>query len=115
MAWSRPLAVSVLAGALLLGAGAAGAADDPGVIRVEMLVGEDAVVSGGPVREFLCDDGGLVKLEFLPNGVAMRGLRAGSTLCSFRDAASVRNVVRVVVRDPPPASGATPSRSDAGR
>ncbi len=43
MAWSRPVTVSVLAGVLLLGAGAARAADDPGVIRLEMRVGEDAV------------------------------------------------------------------------
>ena len=114
MAWSRPLAVSVVAGALLVGAGVARAADDPGVIRMELAVGEDTMVSRGPVREFLCDDGGLVKLEFLPNGVALRGLRAGSTLCSFRDAASVRNVVRVVVREAGSAPGGT-SKPDAGK
>ncbi len=79
--------------------GAAVAADDPGVSRLDLVVGGDASISGGPIREFLCDDGTLVKLEFTPDGVAMKGLRAGTTLCSFRDAASVRRVVRVTVRD----------------
>lgn len=115
MAWSRPIAVSVVAGALLLGAGSAGAADDPGVIRLELFVGEDAGVSSGPVREFLCDDGGLVKLEFQANGVALRGLRAGTTICSFRDAASVRRVLRVVVRDGASPAGGTAPQPDSGR
>ncbi len=114
MKWIRAIAVACVAAAALLVAGTAIAADDPGVIRVEMLVGEEATVSGGPIRNFMCDDGTLVKLEFLENSVAMKGLRAGTTLCSFRDVASVRKVVRVVVLDPAAAPSA-PAQSSSGK
>jgi hypothetical protein len=96
MVWQRLVVAAALAAVPLLGT----AADDPGVMKLVLLVGEDATISGGPVREFLCDDGTLVKLAFVENGVAMKGLRAGSTLCSYRDVASVRRVVRVTVLEP---------------
>jgi hypothetical protein len=106
---SRAIAVATLAAALLV-AGRADAADDPGVMRVEIEVGQDATLSGGPVREFLCDDGSLVKLEFRENAVALKGLRPGTTLCSFRDVTSVRRVLRVVVREPPAAAPSPPGQ-----
>lgn len=108
----RAIAVACATSTVLLVAGTAVAADDPGVIRVEMLVGEDATVSGGPIRNFMCDDGSLVKLEFLENAVVLKALRAGTTLCSFRDVASVRKVVRVVVRDPAAAPSAPAQPGD---
>jgi hypothetical protein len=114
MGGTRTIAIAAVAAAFLF-TGRADAADDPGVIQVDIIVGQDATVSGGPIREFLCDDGNLVKLEFIENGVAMKGLRAGTTLCSFRDIASVRRVVRVVVRDPPAAPAATPPQPGSGK
>jgi hypothetical protein len=105
MGWPRSVVVLLLSAAGLVSPGPAGAADDPGVIRVEIEVGQEATVSGGPIRELICDDGSLVKIVFNADGVAMLGLRAGSTQCSFRDAASMRRVLRVIVKDPPPRPG----------
>ncbi|MEI7705699.1 MAG: hypothetical protein WCK73_14010 [Deltaproteobacteria bacterium] len=102
MRWQGIAAVAILAAAPPLGAKGA---DDPGVSRLEILVGQEATVSGGPIRELICDDGALVSPSFTPDGVALKGLRAGTTLCSFRDAASVRKVLRVVVRESPPQGG----------
>jgi hypothetical protein len=99
MEWKRFALAAALAVAPLAGAAVP---DDPGVIKLEIWVGQDASISGGPIREFMCDDGNLVRLEFVDDGVAMRGLRPGTTLCSYRDAASMRRVVRVIVRQPPP-------------
>lgn len=110
MRWPAIAAIVVLAAPL---AGAA-ADDEPGVIRVEMLVGQVATVSGGPIRELICDDGALVRPEYVENGVALKGLRAGNTLCSFRDAASVRRVLRVVVREPPASDGASSPAKGGG-
>ncbi len=99
MHWKRFALAAALAAAPLA---ATAAPDEPGVIKLEIWVGQDASISGGPVREFMCDDGTLVRLEFIEGGVAMKGLKPGTTLCSYRDAASMRRVVRVIVRQPPP-------------
>jgi hypothetical protein len=109
MKWPLRVTVPLLSAAALLLSGVGSAADDPGVIRVEMLLGQDATISGGPIRELICDDGNLVKVEYVADGVALKGLRVGTTLCSFRDAASVRQVLRVVVREPPAAAPPAPS------
>lgn len=99
MRWSRPVAVSVVAGALVLVAGVAGAADEPGVIRLSIRVGESAPIGPGPVRNLICDDAGLVQPTDAGGAPALRGVRAGTTLCSVTDALSVRRTYRVVVVD----------------
>jgi hypothetical protein len=106
MKWPRRSAVALVFAATLLTATSGSASDDPGVVQFVVLLGQSGVISGGPVRDFLCDDGGLVKLEFTDAGVALRGMRVGTTLCSFRNPASVRQVMRVVVKAPPGASPA---------
>jgi hypothetical protein len=105
MDWKRFALAAALAASPLAGAAAP---DEPGVIKLEIWVGQDASISGGPVREFMCDDGTLVRLEFVDDGVAMKGLRPGTTLCSYRDAASMKRIVRVIVRQPPPRPTASP-------
>ena len=117
MAWSRPVTVTVLAGILLLGAGAARAADDPGVIPLSIRVGETAPIGPGPVRNLVCDDAGLVQPTDAGGGPALRGVRAGTTLCSVTDALSVRRTYRVVVvdRGSGQGTGGSSSQPDAGR
>jgi len=110
MKWPRRSAVALAAAAILFTATSGSGADDPGVIQMVILLGQEGTISGGPVREFLCDDGSLVKLQFTDAGVALKGLRVGTTLCSFRNASSVRQVLRVVVNPPP---GSSPAPQDA--
>ena len=62
MHWKRFALAAALAAAPLA---ATAAPDDPGVIKLEIWVGQDASISGGPIREFLCDDGTLVRLQFV--------------------------------------------------
>jgi hypothetical protein len=104
MKWPRPVAVVLAAGAIGL-AGPASGADDPGVVPFELEVGEVKRISAGPVRELICDDGSLVAPAFRDDGVVLKGLRAGTTLCSYRDVASIRTVLRVVVVVPPGRGG----------
>jgi hypothetical protein len=107
MEWPRPVAFALAAAALLV-AVPASRADDPGVIPFELEVGASRAVSAGPIREFVCDDGSLVQAVFTDSGVALKGLREGGTLCSFRDAASMRRVLRVVVKPSGPAPSSRP-------
>jgi nucleotide-binding universal stress UspA family protein len=76
-------------------------ADDPGVLSIQVTVGESTPVGPGPVRNLVCDDGSLVQLVDTSNGPVMKGLRAGTTLCSLTDVYSARRVYRVVVAPPP--------------
>jgi len=117
MAWSRPVAVSVVAGAWILVAGAARAADDPGVIPLSIRVGESAPIGPGPVRNLVCDDSTLIQPVEAGGGPALRGVRAGTTLCSVTDALSVRRTFRVVVidRGGTQGTGGTTPQPDAGR
>jgi hypothetical protein len=111
MEWPRPVAVVLAAGAIALAAATtpASGADDPGVVPFQLEVGQAKRISGGPVRELICDDAGLVEPAFRDDGVVLTGMRPGTTLCSFRDVASVRTVLRVVVvtpeRSSPPPAG----------
>jgi hypothetical protein len=93
-----------LAGAALSVAGAAAAADDPGVIQMEIRVGEVGPVGPGPVRNLICDNAGLVEPTDQGGSPGLRGLRAGTTLCSLTDALSIRRTFRVLVVEPPAAS-----------
>ena len=113
MEWSRPVAVVLAAGAIALAVVSTPArgADDPGVIPFQVEVGEAKRISAGPVREFICDEGGLVELAFTDAGVVLKGLRTGTTLCSFRDPSSVRMVLRVVVVSTAPGSAPSPRGS----
>lgn len=100
----RSVVMASLAGAALSVAGGAAAADDPGVIPMEIRVGEVAPVGPGPVRNLICDSPGLVEPTDQGGSPGLRGLRAGTTLCSLTDALSVRRTYRVVVVVPPAAS-----------
>jgi hypothetical protein len=82
--------------ACLLAAGPA-LADDPGEIPLELEVGKATVVSRGPVRNLICDDGALVEATEVEGFPALRGRAAGKTICSLTDASSMRRVYRVTV------------------
>jgi len=104
MKWPLSVALASLAGASLLVAGAAVAADDAGVIPVQIVVGEVAPVGPGPVRNLICDDPGLVQPTDAGGSPGLRGVRAGTTLCSLTDTLSVRRTYRVVVVEAPGSS-----------
>jgi hypothetical protein len=91
----RPLALA-LPLAALLGA-AAGRAGEPETI--DLVVGSETPDLGVMPR---CDDLSVVAVKASGRGV--RGLRPGSTLCSFDTAGGggIRRLVRIVVRAPPP-------------
>jgi hypothetical protein len=103
---SRPVALATLAAASILVAGIAVAADDPGVIPLQIVVGEVAPVGPGPVRSLVCDDPGLVQPTDQDGSPGLRGVRAGTTLCSLTNALSVRRTYRVVVVE----AGGSPSQ-----
>jgi hypothetical protein len=103
----RPVA-ALAASVVLLAAAPGGADDDPGVIPFELETGQTVVVSTGPIRNLICDDGSLVEPVFTGQGVALKGRRAGTTLCSYQDAMSMRRVLRVVVVAPPAGSRSAP-------
>jgi hypothetical protein len=69
---------------LLFAAGALAEADDPiGTVSLEIEVGKTAPVSAPHGASILCDDPGVVAPEFTAdgNGLLLRALRPGSTLC----------------------------------
>jgi hypothetical protein len=95
MRWKIPVAVAIAAS---LWAGASSTrADDPGIIPLELVVGQVTVVSSGPVRNLICDDPSLVQSVFTDAGPGLKGLSAGTTTCSLTDTLSMRRVYRVVV------------------
>jgi hypothetical protein len=98
----RSFVMASLAGAALSVSGAA--ADDPGVIPMEIRVGEVVPVGPGPVRSLICDSPGLVEPTDQGGSPGLRGLRPGTTLCSLTDALSIRRTFRVLVVEPPAAS-----------
>ena len=107
----RSVAMASLAGAALSVAGPAAAADDPGVIPMEIRVGEVVPVGPGPVRNLICDSPGLVEPTDQGGSPGLRGLSAGTTLCSLTDALSIRRTYRVVVVE----SGGSSSRPGNGK
>jgi hypothetical protein len=106
MKWSRSVALITLAAASILVAGSAVAADDPGVIPLQVAVGEVAPLGPGPVRSLVCDDASLVQPTDGGGSPGLRGVRAGTTLCSVTDALSIRRTYRVVVVE----AGGAPSQ-----
>ena len=109
MRWKIPAAVAIAAS---LWAGASGTrADDPGVIPLELVVGQVTVVSSGPVRNLICDNPSLVQSVFTDAGPGLKGLSAGTTTCSLTDTMSTRRVYRVVVVAPPSSAPSKPQGS----
>jgi hypothetical protein len=98
---ARLAPVSALAAlATLLAASPAAGADDPGVLKMEIAVGQSAPIGPPPVRNLICDDGSVVAPVETDGGPALKALRTGTTLCSFTDSLSVRRTYRVVVKAP---------------
>jgi hypothetical protein len=104
MKFPRSVALASLAGVALFLAGAAAAADDPGVIPMQIVVGEIVPVGPGPVRNLICDSPGLVEPTDQGGSPGLRGVSVGTTLCSLTDALSIRRTYRVVVVATPAAS-----------
>jgi hypothetical protein len=98
MPWHARIPAALVAGALFL-AGPALAADDPGVLRMEIETGQSAPIGPPPVRNLICDDPAIVRPVDAEGAPALKALRAGSTLCSFTDSLSVRRIYRVIVKD----------------
>lgn len=72
-------------------------ADDAGEIPVTLAVGDSVLVGPPPVRQAICDDGDVVELIDTAQGPALRGRKPGTTVCSFLNALSIRQVYRVTV------------------
>lgn len=105
MARLAPVPALVALAALLAAAPARGA-DDPGVLKMEIVVGDSAPIGPPPVRNLICDDPSVVAPVEADGAPALKALRAGSTLCSFTDSLSVRRIYRVVVKASAGAGGA---------
>jgi hypothetical protein len=89
-------------------------AADPGGTPLTLRVGDSIAIGPAPVRQVICDDGSVVEVIETAQGPALRGRGPGSTVCSFVDALSFRQVYRVTVVEPP--GGGTPddgSKDDA--
>jgi len=109
MRWKIPVAVAIAAS---IWAGASNTrADDPGIIPLELVVGQVTVVSSGPVRNLICDDPSLVQSVFTDAGPGLKGLSVGTTTCSLTDTLSMRRVYRVVVVAAPSARPSAPQGS----
>ncbi len=107
----RSVFLASMAGAVLSLAGPAAAADDPGVIPMEIRVGEVVSIGPGPVRNLICDNPGLVEPTDQGGSPGLRGVSPGTTLCSVTDTLSIRRTYRVVVVVAPPAAS---SKSGGG-
>ena len=93
--------------ALLVASDPSRADDDPGVIPMQVVLGETASLGVGPVRNLICDDPSLVRPVDTSSGPGLLALRLGKTLCSVTDAVSMRRVYRVEVV--PPGGARAPS------
>ncbi len=96
---NRSLVLAVSAAVALAAAGSA-RADDPAIVPVEIDVGGAAPIGPPPVRNLVCDDASIVAPVDVGGAPALKGLRPGTTLCSFVDTLSVRRVYRIVVKAP---------------
>jgi hypothetical protein len=109
---ARNLLAAAAAALALAEPGASPRAQDPGEKVVALQVGEAAPVGPAPVRNVICDDPSVVRLEDGPTGPVLVGLAPGKTRCSLTDAMSVRRLYRVTVVAAPPG---TPAPGAAGR
>jgi hypothetical protein len=99
------LALAAAVSALALAAPAW--AEDLAEIPIALQVGDAAPVGPAPVRNAICDDPSVVRLEDGPMGPVLRGLSPGKTRCSLTDAVSVRRFYRVTVVPAPPGTPAS--------
>lgn len=79
----------------------AGAPADAAAVTLTLEVGQTQPLGPGRVAPIRCDDPSLVEAVF-DEGLALRGLRPGSTLCSVYTAASTYLSYRVQVVKPAP-------------
>jgi hypothetical protein len=105
---ARTVAAAALAVAIL-GAPAAAPAQVPGETALTLPVGESAPVGPPPVRNAICDDPSVARLEDGPSGPVLRAVAPGTTRCSMTDAVSVRRLYRITVVPAPPATPAPPA------
>ena len=80
---------------------ATAAAQDGGLqfeVALDLQVGEVASICPCPVFNVICDDPSVATAVDMRNGVGLKGLAPGTTLCSARDALGVRRFYRVEVR-----------------
>jgi hypothetical protein len=103
---ARPVGFPLVLAACALLLGSVARADDPAVIQLEVQVGESVPVGPPPIRNLVCDDATLVKPVDVGGAPALKGLAAGTTLCSFTDSLSVRRTCRITVRDASATPGA---------
>jgi hypothetical protein len=101
---ARLLCAAVLCAAALP---AAAQEDDAGtpapaevLLRIEL--GETVSLGFAMGTPVTCDDGTLVERTSDPSGLALRGIKLGTTTCSAVTAAFTRVVYRVEVVEPPP-------------
>jgi hypothetical protein len=102
----RNLIAAATAALALAAAGASVRAQAPAEEVVALQVGDAVPVGPAPVRNVICDDPSVVRLEDGPMGPVLRGLTPGKTRCSLTDAASVRRHYRVTVVAAPPGAPA---------
>jgi hypothetical protein len=78
----RALFVVVLL--VLAGLGAGATADEPGLERMQLRVGQPVLWSPGyPCIMIVCDDPTVVRVEDAQTSLRLTGLRVGSTRCGF--------------------------------
>jgi hypothetical protein len=95
----RPLLAAVLCSLAV----AAAAAEPPRFeSHLVLAVGEVRIVTGGPVRQVICDDPKVVEIASTPAGNGFRGLSPGETTCSLGTIEGVRRTYRITVRAPEP-------------
>jgi hypothetical protein len=80
--------------------------------RLELRVGETAIVTAGPVRNVLCDRGDVVERVATEQGNGFRGLAPGETTCTLVTADSVRRTFHMkVLEKKKPGPGEVPGKT----
>jgi hypothetical protein len=74
-----------------------------GVVPLRIEVGQTVSLGAAMGTPMICDDGSLVERTSGPSGLALRGLKPGTTICSLTTAAFTTVKYRVRVVEPPPA------------
>jgi hypothetical protein len=97
------LFLALLAAGLPSHGAQAGAPGADGATELALEVGELRIVTPGPVRQLLCDRGGVVEVASSEQGNGFRAVAAGETICSLVTADGVRRVYRVKVSRRPDA------------
>jgi hypothetical protein len=83
----------------------------PGETLLRIELGETVPLGAAMGTPLRCDDGTLVERTSGPSGLALRGVKLGTTTCSVVTPAFTTVVYRVeVVKPPPPPSTPAPSK-----